>query len=52
MTRHQQLEQWKTELIDELEGKGASQQKTVQIKALEAELNQLKKVKRLIMMMK
>lgn len=38
-----QLEQWKTELIDELEGKGASQQKTAQIKALEAELNQLKK---------
>lgn len=38
-----QLEQWKTELMDELEGKGASQQKTKQIKTLEAELNQLKK---------
>lgn len=38
-----QLEQWKSELIDELEGKGASQKKTAQIKALEAELNKLKK---------
>jgi hypothetical protein len=37
------LEEWKTELMDELEGKGASQQKTSQIKALEAELNKLKK---------
>jgi len=38
-----QLEQWKSELLDELEGKGASHQKTAQIKALEAELNKLKK---------
>lgn len=38
-----QLEQWKTELMDDVEGKGASQQKSNQIKALEAELNQLKK---------
>ncbi len=38
-----QLEQWKTELMDDLDGKGASQQKTSQIRALEAELNQLKK---------
>jgi transposase len=38
-----QLEQWKSELMDELEGKGAQQQKVDQIKALEAELAQLKK---------
>ncbi len=38
-----QLELWKNELMDELEGKGLAQQKTAQIKALEAELNQLKK---------
>lgn len=37
------LEQWKAELINELEGKGASQQKSAQIKSLEAEVNQLKK---------
>lgn len=39
----QQLEQWKDELIDELEGKGATQKKSAQIKALEAEVNKLKK---------
>lgn len=38
-----QLEQWQTELMDELEGKGAQQLKTNQIKALEAELSKLKK---------
>ena len=38
-----QLEEWTTELTDELEGKGASQQKSAKIKALETELNQLKK---------
>ena len=38
-----QLEQWKTELIDELEGKGASQKKSAQLKTLEAEVNKLKK---------
>lgn len=37
------LEQWKNELMDELEGKGVQQQKNTQIKALEAELNKLKK---------
>lgn len=38
-----QLEQWKTELMDELGDKGSQQQKTSQIKALETEVNQLKK---------
>lgn len=38
-----QLEQWKDDLINELEGKGSSHQKTAQIKTLEAEVNQLKK---------
>jgi transposase len=38
-----QLEQWKTELMDELGDKGSQQQKASQIKALETEVNQLKK---------
>lgn len=38
-----QLDQWKEELINELEGKGSSQKKSEQIKALEAEVHQLKK---------
>jgi len=38
-----QLEQWKIDLMDELSDKGSQQQKTSQIKALETEVNQLKK---------
>lgn len=38
-----QLEQWKIELMDELGDKGRQQQKTSLIKALETEVNQLKK---------
>lgn len=38
-----QLGQWKTDIMDDLEGKGTQQTKINQIKSLEAELNKLKK---------